>query len=189
MNAIYYAHIMSAFHFGVRWLHRTSSRIVVGRLCVVFWELLSIPQPLYYQCKRVRHQNSICQTCLLQSCIRYQWRNREVLLNMQRKSRRKGVRSWKTEISLSPSKALLRPHFRYLLCCKLTNQKIHYTNVPGTLRRHLWRKHRGNPFIFLHESCNTLNPPFQLPILNSNLRRTLISTEAPSSGLVKVLFL
>ena len=42
--------------------------------------------------------------------------------------------------------------------------------------------------MFLYESCNTLNPPFQLPILNSNLRRTLISTEAPSFGLVKVLF-
>ena len=38
--------------------------------------------------------------------------------------------------------------------------------------------------MFLYESCDALNPPFQLPILNSNLRRTLISTEAP----VKVLF-
>ena len=42
--------------------------------------------------------------------------------------------------------------------------------------------------MFLYESCDALNPPFQLPILNSNLRRTLISTEEPSSGLVKVLF-
>ena len=42
--------------------------------------------------------------------------------------------------------------------------------------------------MFLYESCDALNPPFQLPILNSNLRRTLISTEAPSSGLVKLLF-
>ena len=41
--------------------------------------------------------------------------------------------------------------------------------------------------MFLYESCDTVNLPFQLPILNSNLRRTLISTEAPSSGLVKVL--
>ena len=35
--------------------------------------------------------------------------------------------------------------------------------------------------MFLYESCDALNPPFQLPILNSNLRRTLISTEAPKS--------
>ena len=42
--------------------------------------------------------------------------------------------------------------------------------------------------MFLYESCDALNPPFQLPIINSNLRRTLISTEAPSSGLGKVLF-
>ena len=93
MKAIYYTHIMSAFHFGVKLLYRTSpSRIVVGRLACYFLRTALHP-PTTIQCKGVRHQNSIGRTYLLQSCIRYQWRNREVLLNMQRKSRRKGVRS------------------------------------------------------------------------------------------------
>ena len=39
-------------------------------------------------------------------------------------------------------------------------------------RGHFWWKHRGNPFIFICESCGISNPPFLSPILlNTNLTK------------------